>query len=319
VSVAGFRHEAMLYEGEHGFMEEALPFLREGIARDEPALVAVAPERIALLREALGPRDARHVRFEDMRRIGANPARIIPAWHEFVTRSGGRPLRGIGEPVWAERSAAELAECHRHESLLNVAFADAPDFRLLCPYDTAALDPLVVEEARRSHPLVSERGRVGESGCFHGLEAAAEPCSAPLPPAPAWADELAIDARGLPVVRAAVTRHAVRAGLAPGRIEDLVLAVNELATNSVVHGGGCGVLRVWRADSGALVCEVRDDGTLADPLAGRRRPGDETGGCGLWLVNQLCDLVQQRTPAGGGNVVRVTMGAAGFEPATSRV
>src|SRR5437763_6745557 len=98
----GFRHAAMLYVGEEGFIRAALQFLREGAAREEPALVVVSARKIALLREALGA-DATHVRFEDMGDVGANPARIIPAWTAFVREAGagGRPLRGIGEPISA--------------------------------------------------------------------------------------------------------------------------------------------------------------------------------------------------------------------------
>lgn len=310
-SRAGFRHEALLYAGEDGFLAGTVPFLREGVALGEPALVVVAPRRIARLREALGT-DARHVHFEDMTTVGANPARIIPAWSDFFERmdGAGRPLRGIGEPIWAERSAAELVECHRHEALLNLAFADAPAFRLLCPYDTTTLDAAAVAEARRTHPLLVDARGAWESAAFGGVAAAAAPCAAPLAPAPDEAEELPVDAGGLATMRAAVTRHGVCAGLLPERIEDLVVAVNELATNSVRHGGGRGTLRVWEAadEAGGLVCEVRDGGTLDLPLAGRRRPATgEVGNYGLWLVNQLCDLVEQRTPPGGGNVVRVTM------------
>jgi anti-sigma regulatory factor (Ser/Thr protein kinase) len=299
----------MMYRGERSFAEGTLPFLREGIARGQATLVVVAPQKIALLREALGV-DATHVRFEDMSEVGANPARIIPAWKDFAEREAadGRPLRGIGEPISVERSAAELFECHRHESLLNLAFADASDFRLLCPYDTTTLDPDVVAHARRTHPLVTDTsGNVRKSSAYHGLSAAAARCTAPLPPAPPQTRSIPIDVDGLATLRAVVTRHAVRAGLLPGRIEDLVLAVNELATNSLLHGGGRGTLRLWQQD-GALVCEVRDRGTLDLPLAGRERPAaGQVGNYGLWLVNQLCDLVEQRTLPGGGNVVRVTI------------
>ena len=46
---------------------------------------------------------------------------------------------------------------------------------------------------------------------------------------------------------------------------------------------------------------------IVDPLVGRSLPpADEIGGRGLWLVNQLCDLVQMRWDAGG-TVVRVHM------------
>src|SRR5215213_6382269 len=79
----GFRHEAMLYAGEQGFVKGALRFLREGVARREPALVIVSARKIALLRDALGA-DAAHVRFDDIADVGANPARIIPTWTAFV-------------------------------------------------------------------------------------------------------------------------------------------------------------------------------------------------------------------------------------------
>jgi anti-sigma regulatory factor (Ser/Thr protein kinase) len=77
-----------------------------------------------------------------------------------------------------------------------------------------------------------------------------------------------------------------------------------VATNSVLHGGGDGTLLVW-PEGEALICELRDDGLFDDPLAGRERPRpDRVGGHGLWLANQLCDLVQVRSFATG-TVVRL--------------
>ena len=68
------------------------------------------------------------------------------------------------------------------------------------------------------------------------------------------------------------------------------------------HGGGRGVLRVWRA-ADALVCEVRDAGVVADPLVGRRgQAGLAEGGRGVWMANRLCDLVQLRTSPAGTSV-----------------
>ena len=308
VSPRGFRHAAMLYAGEEGFARAALQFLCEGAARGEPALVVVSASKIALLREALGV-DATHVRFEDMGDVGANPARIIPAWTAFVREAGaeGRPLRGIGEPISSERSAAELFECHRHESLLNLAFADAPDFQLLCPYDVGALDPAVVAHARCTHPLVQDPdGSVHASTVFHGVAAAAEPCRAPLPAVPDDAQTIPILPAGLTSLRAVVARRGTRAGLTPQRREDLVLAINELATNSIRHGGGAGTLTIWETSS-ALVCEVTDAGRIDQPLAGRELPvPGQVGRYGLWLVNRLCDLVEQRALPYG-NLVRVSM------------
>ena len=54
-----------------------------------------------------------------------------------------------------------------------------------------------------------------------------------------------------------------------------------------------------------MICEVRDSGRLDKPLAGRARPElGQGGGWGLWLANQLCDLVQLRTLPDG-SVVRL--------------
>src|SRR6266481_5226802 len=69
----------------------------------------------------------------------------------------------------------------------------------------------------------------------------------------------AFDAGSLYALRAAVAAHVSQAGLAPGRSDDLVIAVHELAANAVRHGAGHGRLRIWRSDQ-ALLCEVSDDG-----------------------------------------------------------
>jgi anti-sigma regulatory factor (Ser/Thr protein kinase) len=95
--------------------------------------------------------------------------------------------------------------------------------------------------------------------------------------------------------------------LGAAELSDLLVAVTEIAGNSLMHGGGAGTLRVWNSATG-VICEVRDRGWIRQPLAGRARPTfDQESGRGLWMVNQLCDLVQVRsTPAG--TVVRLHMG-----------
>jgi anti-sigma regulatory factor (Ser/Thr protein kinase) len=290
-----------------GFLEGTLPFLRDAVEAGEPTLVVVSAGKIARLRDELGAAGDDIV-FADMGEVGTNPARIIPAWRAFVDHSAqaGRAVRGIGEPIWAERSAHELVECQRHEALLNLAFADASDFWLLCPYDTDALDEAVIEAAHHTHPAVVHEGSWRESLSYVDLEAVAAPFADPLPPAPPGTHELAFTDATLAAVRAFAAFHAAEAGLDELRASDLVLAVNEVATNSVRHGGGHGVVRLW-IESDAVICEVVDGGGVDAPLAGRRRPPDgQMGGHGLWLVNQVCDLVQVRA-FGGAGVVRMHM------------
>jgi anti-sigma regulatory factor (Ser/Thr protein kinase) len=304
-SPAPFQHEALLYEGRDGFLAGTLPFIREGLDRGEPMLVAVGAEKISLLREALGE-PADEVQFADMAELGRNPGRIIPAWQNFLAPHArdGRPVRGIGEPIWAGRSAAELVECQLHEALLNVAFADVEGFRLMCPYDVEALDAAVVHEACCSHPALVDGVAVRPSHRYRDGSELLVPFDLPLPSAPPAAELLGFDRHGLPEVRAIVARHARKARLARARAANLVIAVSEVAANSVVHGGGRGVLRIWSEDD-ALVCEVRDRGQIEDPLVGRHHPDHEQlGGRGVWLAHQFCDLVQLRS-GHDGTVIRL--------------
>jgi len=110
----------------------------------------------------------------------------------------------------------------------------------------------------------------------------------------------------LSVLRRFVLQGATEASLDADRAHDLVLAVNELATNSVRHGGGAGTLRMW-AEAGTFMCEVQDSGHITEPSVGQIPPPPEQHtGRGLWVVNRLCDLVQIRsTPKG--SIVRVHM------------
>jgi anti-sigma regulatory factor (Ser/Thr protein kinase) len=295
---AGFSHQALIYRDSAEFLAGALPFLREGLAAEEPLLVAVGPERTAELREALGA-DAGAVGFQPMRELGRNPARIIPIWREFLDAAAGRRARGIGEPVWPGRGAAELDECQRHEALLGQAFAAPPSWSLLCPYDASALDPDVLAKVARTHPRVLSGGDCSPS---HEYVDGRDCLAGGLPPAPRGVRVFSFDARRLHDVRSWVGHAARRAGLAMDRAADLVAAASELAANSVAHGGGAGLLRTWQQGAG-LVVEVEDAGHLTEPLAGRLRPTPtQESGRGLWLANQLCDLVQIRSGAAGTTV-----------------
>lgn len=303
-SLDGFEHDALLYAGDAEFVARVGEFVTEGLERDEPVLVVVVPRKIELLRRALGP-DGERVTFADMAAIGRNPSRIIPVWRDFIATRAleGTRVRGVGEPIWAGRPDAELVESQRHEELINLAFAGAPG-RILCPYDVDALAPSVVREAFRSHPAVVRAGVRGPSPAWEGLDAISGEFAHALPPRARDAVETAISMESLDQVRSFVRAHGARLGLREPRVEDLVLAVNELATNSVRHGGGTGSVAIW-PEEGAVVCEVRDGGRIRDPLAGRARPASsQEGRIGLWLVHQLCDLVQVRSSPDG-TVVRL--------------
>jgi anti-sigma regulatory factor (Ser/Thr protein kinase) len=114
----------------------------------------------------------------------------------------------------------------------------------------------------------------------------------------------AFDHSSITALRHAVTSGATSAGLRGDRLADFVVAVNELLTNAVRHGGGTGRVTLWRA-AGAVVCEVTDTGAgLPPPVPQRRvKPApDQPGGWGLWLAEELTDSFEIRTGNGGTTV-----------------
>ncbi len=103
----------------------------------------------------------------------------------------------------------------------------------------------------------------------------------------------------LAVVRAFTAAAARQAGLLPRRAIDFVLAVSELAANTLAHTQDPGTLIVWLTEH-ELIGQVRDTGHITRPNSGQGRPDAAgNGGYGLWLVGQLCDRVQIRTGPGG--------------------
>ncbi|MCU1354374.1 MAG: putative signal transduction histidine kinase [Acidimicrobiales bacterium] len=304
-----FVHEALLYAGRDELVAAIGPAIRDAVMRGQAVMVAVDDAKIAELRSALGAH-ADAVEFVEMAALGRNPGRIIPAWIDFVEQHAptGRGMLGIGEPVWAERTPAELVECVRHEALLNVAFDGGPAWRLLCPYDTDTLAPEVIGEAACTHPTVAHGGASETSHTYCEVGAAFD---APLARPAGDVTVLALDGdQSMRAARAVVTAEAAEAGFGPAPSGDLILAVNELVANVVDHGGGHGSLSVWR-EQGSVVCEVAGGGSICDPLAGRRRPVPaQSRGRGLWLVHQLCDLVELRT-APSGTRVRVRIADRG--------
>ena len=300
-TVGGYRHEAFLYSGLPEFLSGTLSFIRRAVSAGDPVLVVVSSAKIDLLRQQLGA-EAGHVDFADMADAGENPARIIALWQAFVQdNAGSAQLCGIGEPVHPGRSPSELAECQLHEALLNVAFGAATPLWLLCPYDLEALAADVINEAQRTYPFVAHGDQRQASGAFEPIDPA-DPFDRPLAPSPDRTVPVSFGSGDLRRLRQIVAGHAEQAGLGKEAATGVVLAVSEIASNSIRHGGGRGELRVW-TEGRSLVCEVSDRGHITSPLVGRVRPvPDAGGGAGLWLANQLCDLVQISSSARGTTV-----------------
>jgi anti-sigma regulatory factor (Ser/Thr protein kinase) len=123
----------------------------------------------------------------------------------------------------------------------------------------------------------------------------------PEPADPADVFTSDVDAESLPSLRGEITAFAVAHGLTDVALMKFVIAVYEIATNAVRHGGGQGQLRVW-PDQDSLWCEVTDHGhgiPAEYQHDGQRHRGERISGWGLWLTRQVC------------TEVRITGGTAG--------
>ncbi|MBT2388304.1 MEDS domain-containing protein [Streptomyces sp. ISL-1] len=291
-SAESFVHPALFYQNSQEYLAGTVPFIQKGLAAGEPVAVAVPGSNLELLRAELG-KSAEAVQLIDMKAAGRNPGRIIPkVLLAFADAHPTRRVQIIGEPIWPGRTPAEYPACVQHEALINTAFRGR-EVTILCPYDAARLDPAVLADAYATHPVVVDAGREELSGTYDPDRVVAA-YNQPLA-RPPRAAVFAFEAECLPDARDFAVDRAKYLGLTGERVEDFALAVAELTTNSVVHGGGSGTVWVW-GEGGQVLCEVRDSGHLSDPLAGRRPPlRDQLGGRGLLMVNYLTDLVRVHT------------------------
>ncbi len=285
-------HDALFYNSDEDFVAALVPFVRDGLRRGQAVTAAVTLANIALLRDALGA-DAAAVSFIDRDEWYKRPASTVAGWQRLLADAIARGhlyMRLIGEvgfgaderhPTWT-----------RYEAALNQVFAQAPAW-IVCPYDTRALPAALLGDARRTHPTVMSHPERRDSDCYLPTEHFLRTVPEPMPPVsgpPALTMELKDDV--------AVARHSLAtlmsaygwSGLHRG--DDLMLAMSEIAANSIRHGQAPCYLRIWVHER-TVTCEVRDNGAgPGDPLLGYRPPAQElTGGRGLWIAQQLCDAL----------------------------
>jgi anti-sigma regulatory factor (Ser/Thr protein kinase) len=294
--LSDFDHSALIYHSEHEYVDWLVRFISEGLDRAQPVLVAVPGDRLASLRRALGDA-ATDVSMADIMGFGRNPGRILAAELAFVERHPGRHVRIVAEPVWEGRSPFEYSACMQHEALANIAFAGL-EVTGLCPYDASCLGENVLADVRLTHPQIW-RGGSRKHSPEYALDAALEQCNQPLATNPAAVTFTVCAPTDLAGARKCGDRYGRLLGMSEARVADLILVATELATNSLDHAGSACRLAFWY-EAGYVVCEARDMGHWADPLAGRRPPAPHGAGpYGLFVVNAIADLLRTHTTSVG--------------------
>ena len=294
----GFLHSALIYGSDDAFGEVAVPFVRQGIAAGEPVLVAVQGPNLEGLRSVFGAERA-GVTLLTVEEWFENSARTRDKLVRWASESGTGRARLLVEPPWPTGSEARVRDWERHEAVINVAF-DGTEVDFICAYDTRVLPAEILEHALHTHPVLA--GPSGDSTSDH-YEEPDDFCrrldSRITEIAGRPAAVVDFDLAGLHGVRGLIGSAAAAVGISGARAEGLVLAVNEIASNAVVHGSPPATLRIWSSETD-LVCEVSDLGSgIEDPLAGQLIPPLEgVGGRGIWLARMLCDAVEIRSGAG---------------------
>jgi anti-sigma regulatory factor (Ser/Thr protein kinase) len=288
-------HQALFYDSDQAFLAPLTGFCLDGLAAGDKILAVTTEANIDLLAGALGGAAA-DVSFVPALSWYDAPGRTLAAYHRYVDahKHFHERVRIIGEPVWDGRDAVAEAEWTRYESVINAAFADSPAW-VVCPYDERALPERITADARRTHPSV-----LTASGTLHSpayTDPAAFTCAIdhqPLPEPFGTVMEIPFDDH-LHRMRRRLSAHAIELGLDAEEVNRLVLAVNEVAGNAVQHGGGHGRILLW-ADETTVVCDVTDSGRMELPHPGYLPPDPTAGhGHGLWIVRQLCELLEIRT------------------------
>jgi anti-sigma regulatory factor (Ser/Thr protein kinase) len=296
----GFVHSALLYHSQHEYLDVVVRFVVDGLARDEPVLVAVPGDKLALLRDALKGAASgftAELRMADIAAVGRNPSRFMAMEASFADEHPDRRVRIVSQLAWPERTEDEFVVCIEHEALANCALGG---YRAtgLCLYDAGRLDDDVLADARATHPLLWRCGAPHRSAEYAPDEVL-DRCNRPLLAKPGAVTYMVRKSADLRPARSFAVNYAGWVGLSQDCIEDLQLVATELASNSLMYTDGACRLAFWRDDE-HLVCEARDTGRLDDPLVGRLDPGP--GGPasrGLFLVNAISDLVRTHTtPAG---------------------
>jgi len=283
-------HAAGFHDSEHDLLQQLLPLVTAGLERGEPVAIAGRPSTMEAVYDTFGGvpgllqlappegsdggsgqtlagRRARQLR-ELTHSAGAVNV-ISEHWNRFDGLDGG---------FWTELDAA-----------MNVACADLP-VHITCFFPEMPLHLEIIEGARRNHPRLLVAGEHRHNPDFRAPREVLTEWPAPAPVLLGAPDmQMVFGAWQLNDVRNAVERSLLSFGYGRDRAEDVVLAVNEVATNAVEHGAGEALISMWEASDGFLF-EVQDAGPLQDPLPGLRAPHpSEPRGRGVWIARQLCD------------------------------
>lgn len=286
-----FGHGLVHYDSPQDLVARTAPLLRAAMGRGEQVTLAVSDAVRDGLQEELG--QASMGRLTALAPAARGSAQTVAAWRARELRalsSGGRSVFVLAEHD-PDLDGSDGSYWTEFEAALNISLGGLPVTQV-CAYPEIPLHQVVGEAAVINHPLWLRGTELMHNPAHRGPVdvLATLPVSPPqmLGPPDIF---LRYNTFELARVRDAVEGAIRGSELERTRGEDLVLAVNEIATNAVEHGSAQAELFVW-AGARELICELHDEGSLDLPLIGLAPPHpSQARGRGTWIARQLCDAL----------------------------
>jgi anti-sigma regulatory factor (Ser/Thr protein kinase) len=312
-STGEFVHVAALYASDEQLRDLLLPYLDQGLLRHEAILAVISEDARRVLCDALGDAADRvqwgcpGVSYD---RLG----QVLEGFADYLARQhrAGVGTRVIGE-FDADSNPDRVSQYLRYESMANEVYAPY-GYPVVCLWDQRRYSPEVLAHVRAVHPqLLDTSGPIANSEYCLPIDYLTRDQRSP-PAAPVDLDLLVhLDsADDLGELRRRLRSWGASCGMGGPDTDDIVIAVDEIATNALEHGKPPACVRGWTTPD-ALFVQVDDQGRASIPATtGYQRPStDARRGRGIWIARHLADVMTTHTgPTGTTVAMRFVRSAA---------
>jgi len=289
----GFAHVGVLYGSDEQLRDLLVPYLADALRRREHLLVAVSKPAERVLHAALGEA-ADRVQWGGSGLSDDRLGRMFATFGDYLARrcGAGVPTCVVGEPG-AGLSPDRLSHYLRYVSMAYQIYG-AYGCPMLFLWNEQRYSPEVLAHVRAVHPRL-----LGGGGTIINTEYRdpIDYLTAAATPAPAAPADLDLDVRlesadGLAELRRQLRSWGSSAALSDGDTDDIVIAVDEIATNALEHGQPPARVRGW-STADAVFVRVDDQGRSGiPPTTGYvRPPTDSRRGRGIWMARHLADVL----------------------------
>jgi anti-sigma regulatory factor (Ser/Thr protein kinase) len=300
----GFAHVGVLYSSDEQLRDLLSPHLAEAVRRREHVLVVISEAAERVLRDALGE-GAGRIQWGGSGLAHNRLGRMFASFGDYLDQRyrAGLPTRMIGEPG-SDISPDRLSQYLRYVSMAYQIYG-AYGYPMLFLWDERRYSPEVLAHVRAVHPRL-----LGGDGMTINTESrepidylTANATSAPAAPVDLDLDVHLESADGLAELRRRLRSWGASTELSDGDTDDIVIAVDEIATNALEHGQPPARVRGW-STADALFVRIDDHGHNGIPATTGyiRPPTNARRGRGIWMARHLADVLTTHNGPSGTTV-----------------